>query len=110
MVIADCSVKDKLERVQLLQETFLLANIGLEVVLEMLFLTFSKADIRFAERELVWRTYTAGEALPTTRKVEIINKREFAAAALNADDKTFMVHVAALAKPTIMPIHPSCQV
>ena len=109
MVIADCSVKDKLGRVRFFQETFLLANIGLEVVLGMLFLTLSKADIRFAERELVWRTYTAAEALPTTRRVEIIDKREFAAAALNADDETFVVHVAALAEPTTMPIHPSRQ-
>ena len=109
MVIADCSVKNKLGRVQLFQETFLLVNIGLEMVLEMLFLTFSKADIRFAEQELVWRTYTAAEALPTTRRVEIIDKREFAAAALNADDETFVVHVAALAEPTTMPIHPSRQ-
>ena len=107
MVIADCSVKDKLGRVQCFQETFLLANIGLEVVLEMPFLTLSKADVRFAEQELVWRTYMVAEALPTTRRVEIIDKREFAAAVLNADDKTFVVHVAALAEPTIMPIHPS---
>ena len=75
----------------------------------MPFLTLSKADVRFAERELVWRTYTAAEALPTTRRVEIIDKREFAAAALNADDETFVVHVAALAEPTTMPIHPSRQ-
>ena len=75
----------------------------------MPFLTLSKADVRFAERELVWRTYTAVEALPTTRRVEIIDKREFAAAALNADDETFVVHVAALAEPTTMPIHPSRQ-
>ena len=53
MVIADCLVKNKLGRVQFFQETFFLANIGLEVVLGMLFLTFSKADIWFAERELV---------------------------------------------------------
>ena len=53
MFIVDCSVKNKLGRVQYFQKTFLLANIDLEVVLEMLFLTFSKADIRFAERELV---------------------------------------------------------
>ena len=75
----------------------------------MHFLTLNKADVRFAERELVWRTYTAAEALPTTRRVEIIDKREFAAAALNADDETFVVHVAALAEPTTMPIHPSRQ-
>ena len=87
----------------------MLANIGLEVVLGMPFLTLSKADVRFAERELVGRTYTAAKALPTTRRVEIINKREFAAAALNTDDETFVVHVAALAEPTTMLIHPSRQ-
>ena len=86
----------------------MLANIGLEVVLEMPFLTLSKAKIRFAERELVWKTYAAAEALPTTRRVEIIDKREFAAAALNADDETFVVYVVALAKPTTMPIYSSC--
>ena len=53
MVIAEYSVKKKLERVRFFQETFLLANIGLEVVLEMPFLNLSKADIRFAEQELV---------------------------------------------------------
>ena len=107
MVIADCSVKNKLGRVRFFQETFLLANIGLEVVLGMPFLTLSKADVRFAERELVWRTYTAAEALPTTRRVEIIDKREFAAAALNADNETFVVHVAALTELTTIPIYPS---
>ena len=75
----------------------------------MLFLTLNKADMWFAERELVWRTYIAAEALSTTRKGEIIDKMEFAAAALNANDKTFMVHVAALAEPTTMLIHSSCQ-
>ena len=109
MVIADCSVKDKLRRVRFFEETFLLAHIGLEVVLGMLFLTLSKADIRFADRELVWRTYTAAEVLPMTRKVEIIGKKEFAMAALNADNETFVMHVAALAEPTTMPIYLSCQ-
>ena len=75
----------------------------------MRFFTFSKADICCAERKLVWRTYTAAEALLTTRSVEIIDKREFAAVVLNADDKIFMLHVAALAKPTIIPIYSSCQ-
>ena len=75
----------------------------------MLFLTLSKADIWFAEQELVWRTYIAAEALPTTRRVEIIDKREFAVAALNVDNKTFIVYVAALVEPMIMPIYLSHQ-
>ena len=44
-----------------------------------------------------------------TRRVEIIDKREFGAAALNVNNETFVVHGAALAEPTIMSIHPSCQ-
>ena len=53
MVIADCSVKDKLEIVRFFQEIFLLANISLEIVLGISFPIISKADIQFAERELV---------------------------------------------------------
>ena len=69
MVIAGFAVKDKLGKVRFFQEIFLLANISLEVVLVMPFLTLSSVDIRFADRELAWRTYTAAEALPTTRRV-----------------------------------------
>ena len=57
------------------------------------------------EKKFVLRTYTAADALPTTKKVEIIDKKEFAVAARNPDDKTFVVHVGTLAKPTIMPIY-----
>lgn len=79
------SLQDKLGRVQFFQETFLLANTSMEVVLGMLFLNLSSVDIRFAERELVWRTdlpYTAAETM--TRRVELIDKVEFAAATLSA--------------------------
>ena len=51
----------------------------------------------------------AADALLTTRRIEIIDKKEFAAAPLSANNKTFVAHVVALAKPTIMPIHPSYQ-
>ena len=77
--------------------------------MEMFFLTLSKADIWFAELKLVWKTYTAAEALSTTKRVEIIDKKEFTAAALNGDDETSIVHVPALAKPTTMPIYSSRQ-
>ena len=49
------------------------------------------------------------EASSTTRKIEIIDKREFAAAVLNVDNEIFVMYVAALAEPTTIPIHPSCQ-
>ena len=103
--MADCSVKDKLERVCFFQETFLLTYIGLKMVPDMSFLTLSRIDIRFAEREFVWKTYIAAEALPTTWKMKIIYKKKFAAAALNADNKIFVMHVAALAKSITIPIY-----
>ena len=56
-----------------------MADTKIEVVLGMLFLTLSNADIRFAERKLVWRTYSATKALSTTQRVEIIGKKEFVA-------------------------------
>ena len=62
----------------------------------MPFLTFGSADLRFAEKELVWRIYTAAESLPTTMRVELFGAKEFAAAALGVDDEAFVVHVASL--------------
>ena len=73
----------------------------------MSFLTFGNADIRFTEQELVWRTYSAAEILPTTQKIEIINKKDFATAAFNKDDETFMVHMAAFSMGSN--VHPSRQ-
>ena len=51
MVIATFQVVDKLDRFWFFEQTFLLANISMEVVLGMLFLIFSNADIQFAEKE-----------------------------------------------------------
>ena len=73
-----------------------MANVSPEIVLGMLFLTLSGADVDFLDRELLWRTYTTEEALPTTRRVELMRKKEFAAAALDLEHETFVVHVASL--------------
>ena len=47
----------------------------MKMISGMFFLTLSSAGIQFAEKELVWRTYSTAEALLTTRKVEIIEQR-----------------------------------
>lgn len=62
------------------------------------FLTLSSADLGFAERELVWRTHTAAEPMSMTRRVNFIDEKEFAAAALSEDfedHETFMAQIAA---------------
>ena len=62
----------------------------------MPFLTLSNADAQFVEKELTWRSYTTAEALPTTKRVEFINKKKFAKAALDENSKTFVVYVTSL--------------
>ena len=52
MVIAAFSVTDQADRVGFLKETFLVANISLDMVLTILFLTFSDTNIDFLKRKL----------------------------------------------------------
>ncbi len=67
-------------------------------------LSLSNADVEFAELgKLTWRTYTAVEALPTTSRVELIDKREFARTALDKNSETFVVYVSVLEATTIHP-------
>ncbi len=76
MTSAKFSLQDSLGWVLFFEETFLLADTNMEVVLRMSFLSLSNADIEFAELErLTWRSYITTEALPTTSQVKLIDKR-----------------------------------
>ena len=109
MVVAAFSVEDKDNRVRFFEETFLVANVSPEIVLGIPFFTLSGADIDFSGRELRWRTYTTKEVLPTTRHVELVDKMEFAAAALDPEHETYVVHVASLSSTPLasLDVHPS---
>ena len=104
MVIADFQVEDKANRPRFFQETFLVANTKFEVILGMLFLKISNMDMLFGEKTLTWKTYITNKALPTTEWVQIINKKDFVIAALDANSETFVVHVA-IWKQKRMPVH-----
>ena len=100
--------------VRFFEKTFLVANVSPEVVLGMLFFTLSGADVDFSGRELWWRTYTTKKALPTTRRIELVKKKEFAAAALDPEYETYVIHVASLHFTLLAPlgstpldVHPS---
>ena len=106
MTIAGFSIQDNLGRARFFDETFLLADTSMEVVLGMPFLALSNADIQFDTESFTWRSYSAAEALPTTRRIELIDKYEFAKVALDENSETFVLHVAAL--EALEPaIHPS---
>ena len=96
MVVAAFSVEDKANQVRFFEKSFLTANVSPEVVFGKSFLTLSSVDVDFSGQELWWRTYTTKEALPTTSCVELVGKKEFAAAALDPEYKTYIVHVASL--------------
>ena len=52
IVVVAFSVTDKANWVRFLEETFLVANVSLEVVFEILFLTLSGANVNFLGQEL----------------------------------------------------------
>ena len=52
MVVVAFSVTDKANRARFFEETFLVANVSLKIVLGMPFLTMSGADVDFLGREL----------------------------------------------------------
>ncbi len=104
MVSASFSLQDSLERVRFFEKTFLLADTSMEMVLEMLFLALNNADFQFGIEKFIWSFYTAAEALPTTSCVKLIDKREFAKAALDENLETFVVYITTL---EAMTIHPS---
>ena len=93
IVVTAFSVTNKANRVRFFKETFLMANVSLEVILGMLFLTLSGANVNFLGRKLWWRTYTIKKALPTTRCIELVDKKEFAAAMLDLEHETYVVYI-----------------
>ncbi len=107
MVVSIFSVLNKDGRERFSEESFLLADVKPDIVLEMPFLIMSNTDIDFQARDLQWRSCTIGNVLPTTRRVELIRKKKFAAAALDLKHEAFVVHVAALSVDLGDKVHPS---
>ena len=83
-------------KIRFFEETFLLAKTSMKIALKMLFLALSNVKIQFNTESFTWRSYSAAEALSTTRWEELIDKHKFAKSVLNKNSKTFVVHVAAL--------------
>ncbi len=103
-------MSDKDGRERFFEESSLLADIKLDVVLGMLFLTMSNDDIDFQAWNLQWRPYITGNILPTTKRVELIGKKKFIALAFDSEYETFVVHVAALNVNSGNEIHPPIRV
>ena len=86
---------DKDGKERFFNKSFLLANINLDIVLEMRFLIINNADIDFQAQNLQSRSYITKDVLLTTRQIELISKKEFAPAGLEPKYNPFIVYVAA---------------
>ena len=116
MVVIAFSLTDKANQTRFFEETFLVANVSPKIVHGIPFLTLSGADIDFLGWKLWWRTYTIMKALSTTRRIELVCMKKFAATALDLESKTFIVYVTSLSSiilPSSFPlkfdVHPSCR-
>lgn len=94
MVIATFQEKDKAKKSWYFKEIFFVADIGMTVALNMSFLTLSNAEIYFANWELNWRLFITVEILLTIKRIELVERKEFAATAHGSNEKTFVVYVA----------------
>lgn len=108
MVVIAFLVTDKVNWERFVEETFLLANVSPEVVIRIFFLTLNGANINYLDWELWWRTYTTKKALLTTKHVKLVEKKDFAVAALDLEYKTFIVHIVSLSS-TLLDVYPSCR-
>ena len=109
IVVAVFPVVDQANRVRFFEKTFLVANVSLKIVFKMPFLALSGADVHFLDWELWWRTYTIEEALPTTKRVELVYKKKFVVAALDPEHMTYIVHVG-LVSSNVLPSSPPLNV
>ena len=80
-----------------------MANVSPEIVLGMFFLTLSDVNVDFLGWELRWSFYTTEEVFPTIKRFELVSKKEFAAAALDPEYKTYIVYVGSVSSD-VLPI------
>ena len=99
---------DKANQVRFFEKIFLIANVSPEIVLGMPFLTLSSADIDFLSWGLRWKTHTTKEAFPTTWRIKLVKKKEFAAIALDPKYKIYVVYIASLSSTLLITfdVHP----
>lgn len=88
MILSSFFFQNNLERVSFFEETILVANINIEVVLKILFLSFNNIDNEFIElKKLIWRSYSITKVLSTINQIKLINKRKFAIVVLDKNSK-----------------------
>lgn len=107
MLASIFSMLDKDNKERFSKKNFLLADINLRIVFQMCFLTMNNLNVDVQAWDLQWRSYTNGVVLPSIKKVELIEKKIFAAGILDPEHEVFIVYVATLSINLDNEIHPS---
>lgn len=66
------------------------------MIFGILFLSLKNADVKFIEKELIWKTYSVREVLPITKQIQLINGKKFVIVVLDPGKRAFLIHVADL--------------
>ena len=93
IIIADFEIEDKGGKPKFFQKTFLVVDTKFEVILEMLFLKISNADMAFCKKTLTKKFYITNTTLLTTEQIQLINPKKFVIAALDTNSEIFVMHV-----------------
>lgn len=94
MILAMFLPRNNLEKVWFFEKIFLLTNISMKIVLEMLFFSLSNTNFKFSElKKSIWRFNNTIKILSTICQIKLISKRKFTKAAINENFKTFMMHM-----------------
>lgn len=99
MIIFLFLMENKEEKSSFLEESFLLANISMDIVFQLLFFTLNNIEVNLNKSELGLRLYTTAETLSTTKQVDLVGKKEFAGVSLNPKDETSIVYIVSLTIP-----------
>ena len=71
-----------------------MANIKFEVILGMLFLKISNANMSFGEKKSTRKSYTTNKILLTINQVQPIDPKKFVITILDESSKTFVIYMA----------------
>lgn len=68
----------------------------------VLFLILSNIDLLFAEPKLAWRSYISAKTSLITKKVQVIDCKEFVVAVLDLSKEAFVVQIAYLGEKMLI--------
>lgn len=93
MALEEFLLQNSLRKVRFFEKTFLLANINMELILKMLFLSLSNANFQFSARKFTYKSYISNEALAIFRQVKLIQKYKFTKTAFDKNTETFIIGI-----------------